>query len=79
MAFVVARYSQDPVNVLRWILLMLVAALVVTVYLTIFPRCFVAAASHVLSALSSAYRLKEAAAMRAEHSLIQTAASLVAV
>ena len=38
VAFTVARYSQDPVNVLRWILLMLVAAVVVTVYLTIFPR-----------------------------------------
>ena len=38
VAFVVARYSQDPVNILRWILLMAVAAIVVTVYLTVFPR-----------------------------------------
>ena len=37
-AFVVGHYSKDRVNILRWLLLMLVAALVVTVYLTVFPR-----------------------------------------
>ena len=37
-AFVVGHYSKDRVNILRWLLLMVVAALVVTVYLTVFPR-----------------------------------------
>lgn len=38
VAQVIRRYSGDAVNFLRWTLLMIVAAIVVTIYLIVFPR-----------------------------------------
>ena len=35
---IVRQYSGDPVNFLRWTLLMIAAAIVVTIYIIVFPR-----------------------------------------
>jgi len=39
VAHACARYSQDKVNGVRWVLLMLAAGGVVTIYFIIIPRC----------------------------------------
>lgn len=38
VAQIVRKFSGDAVNFLRWTLLMLLSAIVVTIYIIIFPR-----------------------------------------